>query len=71
MPLSIDQQTERIVRVSSTLSLLAGMIFFVYSAYVGTFLDGGSTQVFIGLACLFILLAGNLMIERIVLKTYE
>jgi hypothetical protein len=71
MPLTIDHHTARIVDVMSSMALLAGMVFFTYSAYAGAFLDGGSTQVFKGLACLMILLAANLVIKEIVLVTYD
>jgi hypothetical protein len=71
MPLSMDHKTARLVRVSSTISLLAGIIFFVYSAYAGTFLDGGSTQVFIGLTSLILLLAIHVMNEKVILQTHD
>ena len=70
-PLSLNQQTSKIVRVISSISLFSGIVFFVYSAYAGTFSDGGSTQVFKGLAALLLLLVGNIVIEKIVVVTRE
>jgi Na+/pantothenate symporter len=69
MPLSINQGTARFVKVFSAIALSAGVVFFVYSAFAGTFLGGGSAQVFTGLACLFILLASSIIIEEVVLHT--
>jgi hypothetical protein len=73
-PLSLDRHTAifaKLVRVGSSIALFAGILFFLYQVYVGTFLNGGSTQVFIGLACLILLLVSNLIIEKIVLKVHD
>ncbi len=67
-PSSIDRDTAQFVKMCSSFALMGGIIFFVYSAYAGVILDGGSTQVFTGLGCLLLLLVGNFIIEKIVLK---
>ena len=71
LPSTIDQHTARLARLFTTLALIAGMIFFVYSAYAGVFLEGGSTQVFIGLVCLILVLGIHVMNENIMLQKQD
>ena len=71
---SLDHYTAKfakLIRVVASIALLIGIFFFLFEAYVGTFLNGGSTQIFIGLACLILLLVGNLIIEQIILKARD
>ncbi len=73
-PILLDLYTAKfakVVRIGSTIALLLGIIFFLFEVYVGTFLNGGSTQVFIGLACLILLVISNLIIEKIILKSQD
>jgi hypothetical protein len=65
---TIDLHTARIVRVTVAVALSTGMLFFAYSAYAGTFLGGGSDQIFIGVACLIMILASCSVIEKIIQK---
>ncbi len=64
----IDQQTRRLVKTGAAISLLSSMGFFVYCAYAGTFLGGGSNQIFTGVSTLFLVLTGCIIIEKIVIK---
>lgn len=69
--LPLGKETARIIRISAALSLFFGMIFFAYSVYGGAFLDGGSTQIFKGVACLLLVLASCSIIEKITLEKQE
>jgi hypothetical protein len=64
----IDQLTRRLVKTGGSIALIASMGFFVYCAYAGTFLGGGSIQIFTGVGCLLLVLIGCNIIEKIVIK---
>jgi hypothetical protein len=68
---SIDRQTRRLVKTGGSIALVASMGFFIYCAYAGAFLGGGSTQIFTGVACLLLVLIGCSIIEKIVIKNPE
>ncbi len=70
-PTPIDQQTRRLVKTGAAIALLSSMGFFIYCAYAGTFLGGGSTQIFMGVACLLLVLIGCIIIDKIVIKKQE
>jgi hypothetical protein len=67
----IDRQTRRLVKTGGSIALIASMVFFVYCAYAGVILGGGSSQIFTGVACLFLVLVGCIIIEKIVLNSPE
>lgn len=50
--------------ISNALKIIA-MVFFVYSAYQGTFRSGGSTAVFIGVAVLSVVIVITHVIDDI------
>jgi hypothetical protein len=65
---TIDRQTGRLVKAGGSVALVASMGYFIYCAYAGIVLGGGSNQIFTGVACLFLVLTGCIIIERIVIK---
>jgi hypothetical protein len=67
----VDQLTRRLVKTGGALALLSSMGFFIYCAYAGIILGGGSSQIFTGVACLFLVLIGCIIIEKIVIKDPE
>jgi len=55
---------ELIVNIVSQLLKLGGIIFFMYTAYDGTFGGQGSTSVFIGVGVLVLVLAGSFVVDK-------
>jgi len=55
---------ELIVNILSQLLKLSGIIFFMFSAYDGTFGGQGSTSVFIGVGVLVLVLAGSFVVDK-------
>lgn len=56
---------ELLVAIVSQLMKLAGIIFFMYAAYQGTFGGEGSTSVFIGTGVLALVIVGSMLVDRI------
>jgi uncharacterized protein YqgC (DUF456 family) len=53
-----------IVKLISNILKIIAMIFFVYSAYQGTFSTGNSTTVFIGVAVLSVVIVLTHLIDE-------
>ena len=56
---------EVVISVISQLLKLAGIIFFMYSAYDGTFGGQGSTSVFVGTGVLALVLVGSMFVDKL------
>lgn len=54
-----------IVSIISQLLKLGGIIFFMYSAYDGTFGGQGSTSVFVGTGVLALILVGSVFVDKL------
>ena len=56
---------EVIISVISQLLKMAGIIFFMYAAYEGTFGGQGSTSVFVGTGVLALVLIGSMFVDKL------
>jgi len=54
-----------IINIISQLLKLGGIIFFMYSAYDGTFGGQGSTSVFVGTGVLALVLIGSVFVDKL------
>jgi hypothetical protein len=58
-------RVEVVISVISQLLKLGGIIFFMYSAYDGTFGGQGSTSVFVGTGVLALVLVGSMFVDKL------
>ncbi len=58
-------RVELIINLISQMLKLGGIIFFMYSAYDGTFGGQGSTSVFVGVGVLSMVLVGSLLVDKL------
>jgi len=56
---------EVIINLVSQLLKLAGIIFFMYAAYDGTFGGQGSNSVFVGVGVLVMVLVGSFFVDKL------
>jgi len=54
-----------IINIISQLLKLGGIIFFMFSAYDGTFGGQGSTSVFVGTGVLALVLVGSVFVDKL------
>lgn len=56
---------ELFVNIISQMLKLFGIIFFMYSAYDGTFGGQGSSSVFVGVGVLTLVLVGSFLVDKL------
>lgn len=56
---------ELVVNIISQMLKLFGIMFFMYSAYDGTFGGQGSSSVFVGVGVLTLVLVGSFVVDKL------